>query len=152
MTLDALSGLKPVFFEDGTVTAGNCCALNDGAAALVIMSDDKATELGIAPLARIVSTGLSALSPEIMGPGPAAACQQAMQRAGMSIDDIDLLELNEAFAAQVIPSVEDRGVYPERVNIHGGAIALGHPFGMTGARMASTLVNSLTWATSRSGR
>ncbi len=145
VTLDALSGLKPVFFEDGTVTAGNCCALNDGAAALVIMSDDKATQLGIAPLARIVSTGLSALSPEIMGLGPVAACQQAMQRAGMSIDDIDLLELNEAFAAQVIPSVEDLGADPERVNIHGGAIALGHPFGMTGARMASTLVNSLTW-------
>jgi len=145
VTLEALSSLKPVFHEDGTVTAGNCCALNDGAAAVVIMSDTKAAQLGLRPLARIVSTGLSALSPEIMGLGPVAACRQAMRRAGMSIEDIDLLELNEAFAAQVIPSVEDLGADLERVNVHGGAIALGHPFGMTGARMTSTLINALQW-------
>jgi len=145
VTLEALSSLNPVFREDGTVTAGNCCALNDGAAAVVIMSDTKAAQLGLRPLARIVSTGLSALSPEIMGLGPVAACRQAMWRAGMAIEDIDLLELNEAFAAQVIPSVDDLGADLERVNVHGGAIALGHPFGMTGARMTSTLINALQW-------
>jgi acetyl-CoA C-acetyltransferase len=127
------------------VTAGNCCALNDGAAAVVIMSDTKAAELGVSPLARIVSTGLSGLSPEIMGLGPVDACRQAMRRAGMEIGDIDLLELNEAFAAQVIPSVQDLRADLERVNVHGGAIALGHPFGMTGARMTSTLINALQW-------
>jgi acetyl-CoA C-acetyltransferase len=145
VTLDALDALKPVFREDGTVTAGNCCALNDGAAALVIMSDRKAAELGITPLARIVSTGLSALSPEIMGLGPVQACRQALERAGMSIGDIDLVELNEAFAAQVIPSARELGVELDRVNVHGGAIALGHPFGMTGARMTTTLINALRW-------
>jgi acetyl-CoA C-acetyltransferase len=145
VTLDALDALKPVFREDGTVTAGNCCALNDGAAALVIMSDRKAAELGITPLARIVCTGLSALSPEIMGLGPVQACRQALERAGMSIGDIDLVELNEAFAAQVIPSARELGVELDRVNVHGGAIALGHPFGMTGARMTTTLINALRW-------
>jgi acetyl-CoA C-acetyltransferase len=145
VTLEALSALQPVFREDGTVTAGNCCALNDGAAALVVMSDVKAEELGITPLARVVSTGLSALSPEIMGLGPIEACRQAMARAGMSIGDIDLVELNEAFAAQVIPSVADLGVDLDRVNVHGGAIALGHPFGMTGARITTTLINALQW-------
>jgi acetyl-CoA C-acetyltransferase len=145
VTLEALGALEPVFRPDGTVTAGNCCALNDGAAAVVIMSDRKAAELGITPLARIVSTGLSALSPEIMGLGPVEACRQALERAGMSIEDIDLVELNEAFAAQVLPSVRNIGFDLDRVNVHGGAIALGHPFGMTGARMTTTLINALQW-------
>ena len=145
VTLEALSSLKPVFHASGTVTAGNCCALNDGAAAVVIMSDTKAAQLGLTPLARIVSTGLSALSPEIMGLGPVDACRQALQRAGMTISDIDLVELNEAFAAQVLPTIDDLGADIERVNVHGGAIALGHPFGMTGARMTGTLLNALQW-------
>jgi acetyl-CoA C-acetyltransferase len=143
VTLDAVSGLKPVFRPDGSVTAANCCALNDGAAALVIMSDTRAAELGVTPLARIVSTGVSALSPEIMGLGPVEASKQALARAGMSIDDIDLVEINEAFAAQVIPSARELGVDVDRLNVNGGAIALGHPFGMTGARITSTLINSL---------
>jgi len=145
VTLEALERLEPVFSDDGTVTAGNCCALNDGAAAAVVMSDAKAAELGIRPLARIVSTGLSGVSPEIMGLGPVAACQQALDRAGMSIGDVDILELNEAFAAQVLPVVDDLGIDIDRVNVHGGAIALGHPFGMTGARLTSTLINALRW-------
>lgn len=145
VTMAGLSALKPVFRPDGTVTAGNCCALNDGAAAVVIMSDRKAAELALTPLARIVSTGVSAVSPEIMGLGPVDACRQAMMRAGMSIQDIDLVELNEAFAAQVIPSARDLGLDTGRLNVHGGAIALGHPFGMTGARMTSTLINALEW-------
>ncbi|WP_063732861.1 acetyl-CoA C-acetyltransferase [Streptomyces sp. RTd22] len=145
VTREGLSALQPVFRPDGTVTAGNCCPLNDGAAALVIMSDRKAADLGITPLARIVSTGVSALSPEIMGLGPVDACRQAMTRAGMSIGDIDLVELNEAFAAQVIPCARDLGVDPGRLNVHGGGIALGHPFGMTGARMTTTLLNALQW-------
>jgi len=143
VTVDAVSQLEPVFREDGTVTAANCCALNDGAAAVVIMSDTRAAELGITPLARIVSTGVSALSPEVMGLGPVEASKQALARAGMSIDDIDLVEINEAFAAQVIPSARDLGVDIDRLNINGGAIALGHPFGMTGARITATLINSL---------
>lgn len=145
VTIEGLSGLDPVFRPDGTVTAGNCCPLNDGAAALVIMSDRKAADLGIAPLARIVSTGVSALSPEIMGLGPVDACRQAMTRAGMTARDIDLVELNEAFAAQVIPCARDLGVDLDRLNVHGGGIALGHPFGMTGARMTTTLLNALQW-------
>jgi acetyl-CoA C-acetyltransferase len=143
--MESLAGLTPVFREDGTVTAGNCCALNDGAAALVVMSDAKAAALGITPVARIVSTGVSAVSPEIMGLGPVEACRDAMRRAGMTVADLDLVELNEAFAAQVIPCVDDLGLDPERVNVHGGAIALGHPFGMTGARMTTTLINALQW-------
>ncbi len=142
-TLEKISGLKPVFRPDGTVTAGNCCPLNDGAAALVVMSDRKAAELGVTPLARIVATGLTALSPEIMGLGPVEASRQALHRAGMTIDDIDLVEINEAFAAQVIPSYRDLSIDIEKLNVNGGAIALGHPFGMTGARIASTLLNSL---------
>jgi acetyl-CoA C-acetyltransferase len=142
-TLEKISTLKPVFREHGTVTAGNCCPLNDGAAALVVMSDTKAAELGLAPLARIVSTGVSALSPEIMGLGPIEAVRQALGRAGMSIDDVDLVEINEAFAAQVIPSARELGIDPSRLNVNGGAIAVGHPFGMTGARIATTLINSL---------
>jgi acetyl-CoA C-acetyltransferase len=145
VTLAAVSGLKPVFRPDGTVTAGNCCPLNDGAAAVVIMSDTRARELGIQPLARIVSTGLSGLSPEIMGFGPVEACRQALARANMTIDDIDLAEINEAFAAQVIPSAADLGLGWDKLNVNGGAIAVGHPFGMTGARITTTLVNSLQW-------
>jgi acetyl-CoA C-acetyltransferase len=132
-----------VFRPDGTVTAGNCCPLNDGAAALVIMSDTKAAELGITPLARIVSTGVTALSPEIMGLGPIEASRQALSRAGMTIDDIDLVEINEAFAAQVIPSYRELGIDIDKLNVNGGAIAVGHPFGMTGARITSTLLNGL---------
>ena len=144
VTVGAVSELQPVFRPDGgTVTAANCCGLNDGAAALVIMSDTRAAELGLTPLARIVSTGVSALSPEIMGLGPVEASRQALDRAGMSIDDIDLVEINEAFAAQVIPSARELGVDPDRLNVNGGAIALGHPFGMTGARITSTLIHSL---------
>ena len=143
VTLEGVSQLKPVFRPDGTVTAGNCCALNDGAAALVVMSESKAKALGITPLARIISTGLSGLSPEIMGMGPVAASQQALARANMSIADIDLVEINEAFAAQVIPSARELGVPIDKLNVNGGAIAVGHPFGMTGARITSTLINSL---------
>lgn len=143
VTLDAVRALRPVFRENGTVTAGNCCPLNDGAAALVLMSDVRAQELGLTPLARIVATGVSALSPEIMGLGPVEASRQALDRAGMSISDLDLVELNEAFAAQVLPSAEDLGLDPDRLNVHGGAIALGHPFGMTGARITATLLTAL---------
>ena len=143
VTLEKVSTLAPVFRPDGTVTAGNCCPLNDGAAAVVIMSDVRAGELGIAPLARIVSTGVSALSPEIMGLGPVAATQQALARAGMTIDDVDLVEINEAFAAQVLASAWELGIDADRLNVNGGAIAVGHPFGMTGARITSTLLNSL---------
>ncbi len=142
-TLGKVSTLKPVFRPDGTVTAGNCCPLNDGAAALVVMSDTKAAEIGLTPLARIVATGVTALSPEIMGLGPVEASRQALARAGLTIDDIDLVEINEAFAAQVIPSYRELGIDIDRLNVNGGAIALGHPFGMTGARITSTLVNSL---------
>jgi acetyl-CoA C-acetyltransferase len=143
VTLEGVSQLKPVFRPDGRVTAGNCCPLNDGAAAVVIMSDEKARQLGLTPLARIVSTGVSALSPEIMGYGPVEASQRALAKAGMTIDDIDLVEINEAFAAQVIPSYRDLGIDIEKLNVNGGAIAVGHPFGMTGARITTTLVNSL---------
>jgi acetyl-CoA C-acetyltransferase len=145
VTIEAVAGLKPVFRPDGRVTAGNCCPLNDGAAAVVVMSDRKAEELGITPLARIVSTGVTALSPEIMGLGPVEASRQALRRAGMTIDDIDLVEINEAFAAQVIPSYQQLGVPLEKLNVMGGAIAVGHPFGMTGARITGTLLNSLDW-------
>jgi acetyl-CoA C-acetyltransferase len=144
-SLEALAQLQPVFREGGTVTAGNSCPLNDGAAAVVIMSDSKAKELGIKPLARIVATGVSSLEPEFMGLGPIEASRQAMKRAGMKIDDIDVVEINEAFAAQVIPSARALGVDPfsDKLNPHGGAIALGHPFGMTGARILCTLLNDL---------
>jgi acetyl-CoA C-acetyltransferase len=142
-TLEKVATLQPVFRPDGTVTAGNCCPLNDGAAAVIVMSDRKAAELGLTPLARIVATGVSALSPEIMGLGPVEASRQALGRAGMTIDDIDLVEINEAFAAQVIPSYRDLGIDIDKLNVNGGAIAVGHPFGMTGARITSTLINSL---------
>ena len=142
-TMEKVAALKPVFRPDGTVTAGNCCPLNDGAAAVVVMSDVKAAELGITPLARIVSSGVTALSPEIMGLGPVEASRQALARAGMAIADIDLMEINEAFAAQVIPSYTDLGMDLAKLNVNGGAIAIGHPFGMTGARITTTLLNSL---------
>ena len=142
-TLEKVATLKPAFREHGTVTAGNCCPLNDGAAAVVVMSDVKAAALGLTPLARIVSSGVGALSPEIMGLGPVEASRQALRRAGMAISDVDLVEINEAFAAQVIPSYRDLGIDPARLNVNGGAIAVGHPFGMTGARITSTLLNSL---------
>ncbi len=142
-TIEKVAALKPVFRPDGTVTAGNCCPLNDGAAAVVVMSDVKAAELGITPLARIVSSGVTALSPEIMGLGPVEASRQALARAGMAIADIDLVEINEAFAAQVIPSYTDLGVDLAKLNVNGGAIAVGHPFGMTGARITTTLLNGL---------
>ena len=145
VTLEAVAALKPVFRPDGTVDAGNCCPLNDGAAALIVMSDTRARELGLTPLARIVSTGVTGLSPEIMGLGPVEASRQALQRAGLTVADIDLVEINEAFAAQVIPSYQDLGFDLDRVNVNGGAIAVGHPFGMTGARITATLINSLQW-------
>ncbi|MGH3566704.1 MAG: acetyl-CoA C-acetyltransferase [Pseudonocardia sp.] len=143
VTYQGVSQLKPVFRPDGRITAGNCCPLNDGAAALVIMSDTMAAQLGITPLARVIATGVSALSPEIMGLGPVAASTQALARAGMTIDDVDLIEINEAFAAQVLPSARDLGIDEDKLNVNGGAIALGHPFGMTGARITATLLNSL---------
>jgi len=142
-TAEGLSTLKPVFRPDGEITAGNSCPLNDGAAAVVVMSDVRARELGIAPLARIVSSGVTALSPEIMGMGPVEACRQALRRAGMTIDDVDLVEINEAFAAQVVPSARHLGIEWDKLNVHGGAIALGHPFGMTGSRIMATLLNGL---------
>ncbi|RIV34437.1 acetyl-CoA C-acetyltransferase [Micromonospora radicis] len=145
VTLAAVSALQPVFRPDGRITAGNCCPLNDGAAAVVVMSAQRADELGITPLARIVSTGVTALSPEIMGLGPVEASRQALRRAGMSIDDVDLVEMNEAFAAQVIPSYRQLGIPEEKLNVMGGAIAVGHPFGMTGARITGTLLNALQW-------
>ena len=142
---EAVSQLKPVFRPDGTVTAGNACPLNDGAAAVLVMSDTKAKQLGLTPLARIVSSGVSGLNPEIMGLGPIEACRQALKRAGMTIDQIDLVEINEAFAAQVLPSAKHLGIPMEKLNVHGGGIALGHPFGMTGARIMTTLINGLQW-------
>ena len=142
-TLEGVSQLRPVFRPDGTVTAGNCCPLNDGAAAVVVMSDAKAAAVGAKPLARIVSTGVSALNPEIMGLGPVDACRQALDRAGMTIDDIDHVEINEAFAAQVLPSADDLGIDYDKLNPNGGSIALGHPFGMTGSRIMCTLLNGL---------
>jgi acetyl-CoA C-acetyltransferase len=145
VTYEAVADLKPVFRPDGLVTAGNCCALNDGAAAVVVMSDSRAAELGLSPLARIVATGVSALSPEIMGLGPVEATRRALAIAGMTIDDIDLVEINEAFAAQVVPSYQDLGIDLDRLNVNGGAIAVGHPFGMTGARLQATMLNSLDW-------
>lgn len=144
-TLEGLSELKPVFREDGTVTAGNCCGLNDGAAAVLILEGDYARELGITPLARIVSTAVSALSPEIMGLGPIEASRKALQIAGLKPKDIDQVEINEAFAAQVIPSYKELGFSLDQVNVNGGAISIGHPYGMTGARITSTLVNSLNF-------
>jgi len=150
-TLERLATLQPVFREGGSITAGNACPLNDGAAAVVVMSDTRAKELGIKPLARIVASGVSGLNPEIMGLGPIEACRQTLKRANMTIDDIDLVEINEAFAAQVIPSAKHLGITLDKLNVRGGAIALGHPFGMTGARIMTTLLNSLEDAGARYG-
>jgi acetyl-CoA C-acetyltransferase len=142
-TLEGLAQLKPVFREGGTVTAGNACPLNDGAAAVVVMSETRAKELGVTPLARIVASSVSALNPEIMGLGPIEAVRRVLARARMTIDDIDLVEINEAFAAQVVPCAAELGIEWDKLNVHGGAIALGHPFGQTGARIMTTLLNAL---------
>ncbi len=142
-TVETLAGLKPVFRPDGKVTAGNACPLNDGAAAVIVMSDTKAAELGLTPLARVVASGITGLNPEIMGMGPVEASRQALKRAGMTMDDMDLVEINEAFAAQIVPSARQLGIGYEKLNVHGGAIAVGHPFGMTGARIMTTLINGL---------
>ena len=150
-TLERLSSLAPVFRPDGTITAGNCCPLNDGAAAVVVMSDVRARELGIRPRARIISSGVSGLNPEIMGLGPIEASRQALARAQLTMDDIDLVEINEAFAAQVLPSAKHLGIPLEKLNVRGGAIALGHPFGMTGARIMTTLLHSLEESGARYG-
>ena len=150
-TVEKLSQLKPVFRPDGRITAGNACPLNDGAAAVVVMSDTKAKALGITPIARIVSSGVSGLNPEIMGLGPIEASRRALALAGMTIDDVDLVEINEAFAAQVIPSADQLGIPWEKLNVNGGAIALGHPFGMTGARIMTTLLNGLQHRNKRFG-
>ncbi|MGB8404155.1 MAG: acetyl-CoA C-acetyltransferase [Mycobacterium sp.] len=140
---EKISQLQPVFRPNGTITAGNACPLNDGAAAVVIMSAEKAKALGLTPLARIVSTGVSGLSPEIMGLGPIEAVKQALGHANMTIGDVDLYEINEAFAVQVLGSARALGMDEDRLNVSGGAIALGHPFGMTGARITATLINNL---------
>jgi acetyl-CoA C-acetyltransferase len=142
-TAEGLANLKPAFRPDGRITAGNACPLNDGAAAVVVMSDTRAAELGLTPLARVVSSGVTGLNPEIMGLGPIEAVRQALGRANMTIDDIDLVEINEAFAAQVIPSAKELGISWDKLNVNGGAIAVGHPFGMTGARIATTLIHGL---------
>ncbi|HJP15348.1 MAG TPA: acetyl-CoA C-acetyltransferase [Acidimicrobiales bacterium] len=142
-TYEKVSQLQPVFRENGTVTAGNACPLNDGAAAVIVMSDTRAAELGLTPIAKIISSGVSALNPEIMGLGPVDAIKQALGRANMAADDIDLFEINEAFAAQVLPSADQVGIDLDKLNVNGGAIALGHPFGMTGARIMTTLLNGL---------
>lgn len=145
VTLEAVSELKPTFLEGGTVTTGNCCPLDVGATALVVMSDAKAAELGARPLARIAATGVSCPSPEIMSLGPVEASKRALANAGMSINDIDLVEINEAFAAQVIPSYQDLGIDIDMLNVDGGAIALGHPFSMTGAPLQNTMLDSPEW-------
>ena len=142
-TLEKLATLPPAFDPGGTVTAGNSCPLNDGAAAVLVMSDERAKELGLEPLARIVASSVAGLEPEYMGMGPALAVPKVLEQAGMSLDDIDVIELNEAFAAQVLACVDQLGIDIERLNPHGGAIALGHPFGMTGARIMGTLLNDL---------
>jgi acetyl-CoA C-acetyltransferase len=142
-TVEALAKLRPAFRPNGTVTAGNACPLNDGAAAVLVLSEEKADELGVKPRARIVASAVAAIRPEIMGLGPIPACRAVLKQAGLKIDDIDVVELNEAFAAQVLPCRDELGIDPEKLNINGGAIALGHPFGMTGARIMTTLLNNL---------
>jgi acetyl-CoA C-acetyltransferase len=142
-TVEKLAELKPAFRPDGTVTAGNACPLNDGAAAVVVMSEERAKELGLKPRARIIASSVAAIRPEIMGLGPIPAVKKVLEQAGMTIEDIDVLELNEAFAAQVVPCRDEWGIDPEKLNPNGGAIALGHPFGMTGARIMTTLLNNL---------
>jgi acetyl-CoA C-acetyltransferase len=150
-TVEGLAKLKPVFRPDGNVTAGNSCPLNDGAAFTTVMSDTRAAQLGLTPLARIVSSSVTGLNPEIMGLGPIEACRLALRRAGLTMDDIDLVEINEAFAAQAVPCGKHLGIDPAKLNAHGGAIALGHPFGMTGARIMATLINGLEHTGGRYG-
>jgi acetyl-CoA C-acetyltransferase len=150
-TVDGLAKLKPAFKPNGSVTAGNACPLNDGAAALLVMSEEKARERGVKPRARIVASAVAAIRPEIMGLGPIPACRKVLKQAGLKIDDIDVVELNEAFAAQVLPCRDELGIDPEKLNINGGAIALGHPFGMTGARIMTTLLNNLDSVEGRYG-
>ena len=142
-TVEVLAGLRPAFREDGTVTAGNACPLNDGAAAVLVMSEDRAKELGLEPKARIIASAVSAVRPEIMGLGPIPAIRAVLEQAGMTIDDVDIIEINEAFAAQIVPCRDELGIDPDKLNPFGGAIALGHPFGMTGARIMTTLLNGL---------
>jgi acetyl-CoA C-acetyltransferase len=142
-TVATLAELKPAFRPDGTVTAGNACPLNDGAAAILVMSEDRARELGLKPRARIVASSVAAIRPEIMGLGPIPAIRGVLKTAGLTIDDIDVVEMNEAFAAQVVPCRDELGIDPDKLNPNGGAIALGHPFGMTGARIMTTLLNNL---------
>jgi acetyl-CoA C-acetyltransferase len=142
-TMEVLAKLKPAFKPDGTVTAGNSCPLNDGAAAVLVMSDEKAARLGLKPLARIVASTVAAIRPEIMGLGPIPAIQELLKNTGMTIDEIDIVEINEAFAAQIVPCRDELGIPEEKLNPFGGAIALGHPFGMTGARIMTTLLNGL---------
>jgi len=142
-TLENLAALPPVFEPEGTVTAGNSCPLNDGSAAVLVMAEPRAVELGLRPLARIIASSVAGLEPEYMGMGPVFAVSQVLEQAGMALDDIDVIELNEAFAAQVLACVDELGIDMDRLNPHGGAIALGHPFGMTGARMMGTLLNDL---------
>jgi acetyl-CoA C-acetyltransferase len=141
--MEVLGNLKPAFRPDGTVTAGNSCPLNDGAAAVLVMSAERAEELGLTPRARIVASAVAAIRPEIMGLGPIPAIQALLKQAGMTMADIDVVEINEAFAAQIVPCKEDLGIDEEKLNPFGGAIALGHPFGMTGARIMTTLLNDL---------
>jgi acetyl-CoA C-acetyltransferase len=141
--MEALAQLKPAFKPDGTVTAGNACPLNDGGAAVLVMSEEKARSLGLKPKARIIASTVAAIRPEIMGLGPIPAIQALLKEAGMTIDDIDIVEINEAFAAQIVPCKNDLGIPDEKLNPFGGAIALGHPFGMTGARIMTTLLNGL---------
>jgi acetyl-CoA C-acetyltransferase len=142
-TLEKLAALKPVFKPDGTVTAGNACPLNDGAAAVLVMSEEKAAALGLKPKARIIASTVAAIRPEVMGLGPIPAIQQLLKNTGMKIEDIDVVEINEAFAAQIVPCMAELGITEEQLNPFGGAIALGHPFGMTGARIMTTLLNNL---------
>ncbi len=142
-TLEVLSQLKPAFKPDGTVTAGNACPLNDGAAAVLVMSAEKAQGLGLKPKARILASTVAAIRPEIMGLGPIPAIQGLLKQTGMKMEDVDIVEINEAFAAQIVPCKEELGIPEERLNPFGGAIALGHPFGMTGARIMTTLINGL---------
>jgi len=148
-TVEILAGLRPAFKPDGTVTAGNSCPLNDGAAAVLVMSEERAAELGLEPRARIVASAVSAVRPEVMGLGPIPAIKAVLERANLTIDDMDIVEINEAFAAQIVPCRDDLGIDPDKLNPFGGAIALGHPFGMTGARIMTTLLNGLE---SRGGR
>jgi acetyl-CoA C-acetyltransferase len=142
-TMEKLAALKPAFKENGTVTAGNACPLNDGAAAVLVMSEEKAKSLGLKPRARIIGSTVAAIRPEIMGLGPIPAIQSLLKETGMSMDDIDVVEINEAFAAQIVPCKDELGIDDEKLNPFGGAIALGHPFGMTGARIMTTLLNDL---------